>query len=187
MPRHTYGRHNATICGGALLAALVLGGVLGQSDEIPFGYKGREEHLPRHVAPQPIPFDHRAHVESGLACKGCHSGADKGERAGFPEVQKCMLCHSSIKAESPSVQKLAEMAREGREPDWVRVYQLPDFVFFSHANHLAAEITCDKCHGPVEKREVLSQERSTSMEGCMNCHLAEKTSTDCHLCHELGE
>ena len=155
--------------------------------QTPLVYKGKPEQLPREVAPQPIVFSHKLHASSGITCKGCHLGADSSERAGFPALQKCMLCHSSIKAESAGIQKLATMAGEGQEAAWVRVYQLPDFVFFSHANHFAAEVECGKCHGPVEKREVLSQEISTSMETCMNCHLARQVSTDCHLCHELGE
>ncbi len=161
-------------------------GIIG-SGQTPLIYKGRPEQLPREVAAQPIPFSHKLHVSSGISCKGCHLGAGSSERAGFPALQRCMLCHSSIKAESASIQRLASMAGEGREPAWVRVYQLPDFVFFSHANHSTAEVACTKCHGPVEKREVLSQEVSTSMEACMNCHLSRQVSTDCHLCHELGE
>ena len=62
-----------------------------------------------------------------------------------------MLCHRSIKAESASIRKLATMAGEDQDPAWVRVYQLPDFVFFSHAKHSEAEVACTKCHGPVEK------------------------------------
>ncbi len=170
-----------------LLLMLFVSFGITSSGQTPLVYKGKPEQLPREVAPQPIPFSHKRHVSVGISCKGCHLGADSSERAGLPAVQKCMLCHSSIKAESASIQKLATMAGEDRDPAWVRVYQLPDFVFFSHANHSAAEVACATCHGPVEKREVLSQEVSTSMETCMNCHLARQASTDCHLCHELGE
>ena len=168
-----------------MILAVFLGSIsFGQT---PLIYKGKPEQLPREVAPQPIPFSHRLHVSSGIACKGCHSGADSSERAGLPRLQKCMLCHSSIKAESAAIRKLSTLAEEGQEAAWVRVYQLPDFVFFSHASHSKAEVECGKCHGPVEMREVLSKEISTSMETCMNCHLARQASTDCHLCHELGE
>ena len=169
-----------------LLMLVVSLGIIGFG-QVRLVYKGKPEQLPREVAPQPISFSHKLHVASGITCKGCHLGADSSERAGLPAVQKCMLCHSSIKEESAAIQKLAAMAGEGQEIAWVRVYQLPDFVFFSHANHSKAEVECGKCHGPVEKREVLSQEVSTSMEACMNCHLAQQASTDCHLCHELGE
>ena len=175
--------------GAGLLVLLMLAvslGIIGFG-QTPLVYKGKPEQLPREVAPQPIPFSHKLHVSSGITCKGCHLGVDSSERAGFPALQKCMLCHSSIKVESVAIQKLASMAGEGQEAAWVRVYELPDFVFFSHANHSTAEVECGKCHGPVEKREVLSKEISTSMETCINCHLARRTSIDCHLCHELGE
>ncbi len=172
-----------------LFVLLILAVFLGiiSFGQTPLVYKEKTEQLPREVAPQPIAFSHKLHVASGITCKGCHLGADSSERAGFPEPQECMLCHSSIKTESAAIQKLATMAREGQEAAWVRVYQLSDFVFFSHANHSKAEVECQKCHGPVEKRDVLLQEVSISMEACMNCHLARQASTNCHLCHELGE
>jgi hypothetical protein len=34
----------------------------------------------------------------------------------------------------------------------------------------------------VADREVLAQEVSTGMVGCMNCHAARKVSTECHFC-----
>ena len=169
-----------------LLMVFVFLGMTG-SAQTPLIYKGKPEQLPREVAAQPIPFSHKLHVSSGISCKGCHLSANSSERAGLPALERCMLCHRSIKAESASIRKLATMAGEDQDPAWVRVYQLPDFVFFSHAKHSEAEVACTKCHGPVEKRKVLSKEVSTSMETCMNCHLARQASTDCHLCHELGE
>jgi hypothetical protein len=69
----------------------------------------------------------------------------------------------------------------------VRVYQTPDFVFFSHKNHLKAGETCETCHGPVATREVLAKEVSTNMTACMNCHVQRGATTECFFCHELGQ
>ena len=74
----------------------------------------------------------------------------------------------------------------GAKIAWVRVYQVPQFVFFNHGNHRKAGIECVTCHGPVADREVLAQEISAGLVGCMNCHAARKVSTECHFCHALG-
>ena len=111
----------------------------------------------------------------------------KKERAGLPDAEKCMLCHMAIKTDSPAVQELARIHQDGKRLDWVRVYRVPDFVFFSHANHVNAHVECVSCHGPVEERDVLAKEVSTSMITCMNCHVAKKASISCYLCHELGQ
>ena len=153
---------------------------------IPEFYKPKDEKLPAEVGPQPIPFSHKQHVEAGLQCKDCHAGAAKKERAGLPQLENCMLCHRAIAKESPPVQRLAELHQQGTKVKWVRVYQVPDFVFFSHARHLKAGEECRTCHGPVARREVLSKEVSTGMVRCMNCHAERDVSNDCVFCHQLG-
>ncbi len=150
-------------------------------------YKGKIENLPAEVAPQPIAFSHKAHIVTGMKCLDCHTGAASKERAGLPDADQCLLCHTSIKADSPEIQKLAAAAKQGGKVNWVRVYQVPDFVFFSHANHLKAGEQCTTCHGEVEQRDVLAKEVSTSMIECMNCHLERDVSRQCHLCHDLGQ
>ena len=151
------------------------------------GYQGIEEKLPIVVAIQPVPFSHRAHAAAGLSCRNCHRDATKKERAGLPNTDQCLLCHATVRSESPSIRKLAKFLQNGEQLRWVRVYQVPDFVFFSHASHLEAGIACKSCHGQVEQRDVLAKEVSTSMTACMNCHLERKASNECFLCHELGQ
>ncbi len=150
-------------------------------------YQGIQENLPIEVGPQPVPFSHKQHVAAGLSCQDCHASVVKKERAGLPDAEKCMLCHTAIKTDSPAVQKLAGIYKDGTRLDWVRVYRVPDFVFFSHASHVNAGVGCASCHGPVEERDVLAKEISTSMITCMNCHVAKKVSIRCYLCHELGQ
>jgi len=149
-------------------------------------YRGKEEKLPLAVAPQPIAFSHRQHAELGMKCADCHPGAAKSERAGLPGAAACQVCHRAIRSDSPEVRKLAPFLEASGRIPWVRVYRVPEFVFFSHASHVGAGLACESCHGEVSKRDVLAKEVSTSMTACMNCHAARRVSNDCHFCHALG-
>lgn len=86
--------------------------------------------------------------------------------------------------------------REGVEPKsipWVRVHNLPDFVYFDHRAHVTAGVTCQRCHGPVEAMERVRQAESLSMGWCVKCHRDSTengingqpvhASTDCAACH----
>lgn len=158
--------------------------LLGQAP--PGVYRPKEEKLPAAVAPQPIAFSHRVHAAAAAECKDCHTTAQTKDQAGLPEPSRCMLCHQLIAKEKPEIRKLAGLAASGERVRWVRAYQVPDFVFFSHKNHSAAGEKCETCHGPVAERDVLAKEISTSMTACMNCHAARGVSNDCHFCHALG-
>jgi hypothetical protein len=150
-------------------------------------YVSPPEELPAEVGAQPIAFNHKLHVEQGLKCLDCHKGAEKKRAAGLPAMKDCLLCHQTIATESPDIQKMFMLTSSGIKLDWVRVYQTPDFVFFSHKNHLKAGETCETCHGPVATREVLAKEVSTNMTACMNCHVQRGATTECFFCHELGQ
>ena len=55
--------------------------------------------------------------------------------------------------------------------EWTRVHNLPDHVYFNHAQHVTAgKIECQTCHGAVEEMEVLHQDAPLSMGWCINCH-----------------
>jgi hypothetical protein len=133
---------------------------------------------------QPIPFSHKTHIAMKLKCKMCHANPDPGESMGIAEASVCMQCHSSIKADSPSIQKLAGYASQKREIPWVRVYQIPGYVDFSHKTHLDNGATCETCHGQVEQRDALFRETDISMGGCMECHRHNKAPIDCTACNE---
>lgn len=143
---------------------------------------------PRPAEPlrQPVAFSHRQHSLLGLQCVSCHPGSKEKETAGIPDAEFCLRCHASVSQDSPDIQKLAAYEKERQTVPWVRVYQLPGFVFFSHKFHADAGVECDQCHGPVEKREVLFQEKAVTMKSCVDCHKEAAASVDCHLCHELN-
>ena len=136
---------------------------------------------------QPLPYSHKTHVALGLQCRDCHAIADPGFLAGYPAEATCMACHSAIKTDSPHIQELARLSAEGSAVPWRRVYRVPDFVWFSHASHVEdASVDCETCHGPVAEREVLFQEKPTTMAACMACHAQHSAPNDCDLCHDPG-
>jgi hypothetical protein len=95
-----------------------------------------------------------------------------------------MACHATVKKDSPHIQKLAASAKEGNALEWVRVYQIPSYVFFSHRAHVEAGAKCETCHGPVAERDVITKEVDISMGACMDCHRKTKASNDCRFCHD---
>ena len=55
--------------------------------------------------------------------------------------------------------------------EWVRIHNLPDHVYFNHAQHVSVgKIKCQTCHGKVEEMEVVKQHSPLSMGWCINCH-----------------
>jgi Zn ribbon nucleic-acid-binding protein len=134
---------------------------------------------------QPVPFSHKQHVANGLKCADCHPVPDPGDFATIPKTTTCMGCHASIKTDSPHIQKLATLHKEGRRNPWAPVYRIPEWVSFSHRKHLGvAGVTCQDCHGPVEQRVALWREKDLSMNACMECHRMKKASNECLLCHD---
>ena len=134
---------------------------------------------------QPIPYSHKTHATIGLACRDCHSMPGPGKRATFPAEARCMACHTSIKSDSPSIRKLAQYYKEQRPVPWVRVYQIPDYVFFSHQVHLSRDgVSCETCHGPVAQRDVVTKEKGVDMASCMFCHDQYRVPIACNGCHD---
>jgi c(7)-type cytochrome triheme protein len=103
---------------------------------------------------------------------------------GFPAESFCMGCHQAVKANSPHIEMVAAAARENKPLPWVRVYQVPTYVYFSHRVHTAAAVDCDSCHGPVRERDLITKEVLHNMRSCMACHAATKARNDCRACHE---
>lgn len=55
--------------------------------------------------------------------------------------------------------------------EWVRIHNLPDHVYFNHAQHVAVgKLECQNCHGAVEEMETMAQHSPLSMGWCINCH-----------------
>jgi hypothetical protein len=137
---------------------------------------------------QPVPFSHKQHAGAlQLPCEFCHTPSRSGETVAIPQAAACMQCHQTMATSDPGVQNLASYAKTNATIPWVRVYQLPSFVSFSHKVHMEHGSTCQECHGQVAQRDRLYKETDISMAGCMNCHRAKKASLDCDTCHTLEQ
>lgn len=133
---------------------------------------------------QPIPFSHKTHAGTlEIECSTCHPNPDPGEMAGIAPASLCMECHIAVATKDPGVQALAQAVEEEREIDWVRIYEIPGYVWFSHRAHAETGNTCGECHGPVSRHDRLFREGDVSMAGCVNCHLSKGASVDCAFCH----
>ena len=113
---------------------------------------------------QPLPYSHKTHVGLGLQCRICHTNPEAGKLMTYPPTAFCMGCHQSVAADRPSIQKLAAYAKSGEPIPWVRVYRVPDYVYWRHGSHLEAEVACTECHGPVAERDVIRME--TNVPAC---------------------
>jgi mono/diheme cytochrome c family protein len=146
---------------------------------------------------QPIHYSHKIHSGANqIDCQYCHSSARVSKHSGIPSLNVCMNCHENIAEyngeedlekgytkdfytnEIKKLYKSVGWDEENRvytgdtEPvKWVRIHNLPDFVYFNHAQHVnVAGVECQTCHGPVEEMEIAYQHSSLTMGWCINCH-----------------
>jgi len=153
-----------SIFGAAFLAAFALYVVLEVNRS---GYVTRAGE----VRDQPIPFSHQHHVGGlGIDCRYCHTSVEVSATAGLPPTRTCMNCHSQIWSQSPMLEPVRASFRSGESLEWVRVHDLPDFVYFNHSAHVNRGVGCTTCHGPVDRMPLMYQEKSLQMEWCLDCH-----------------
>ena len=146
---------------------------------------------------QPIHYSHKIHSGANqIECQYCHSSAKKSKHSGIPSLNVCMNCHENIADYNGEedlekgytkdfytneIKKLykavgwdedSQSYTGDTEPvKWVRIHNLPDFVYFNHAQHVTvAGVDCQKCHGPVEEMEILYQYSPLTMGWCIDCH-----------------
>ncbi len=120
---------------------------------------------------QPVPYDHSFHVnELGLDCRYCHSKVEQASHANVPASSTCMNCHSIIKTDSPLLETVRASYQSGEPVPWVRVHQVPDYVYFDHSVHVNRGISCVECHGNVNTMEVVKHVEPQSMGWCLDCH-----------------
>lgn len=138
----------------------------------------------REPAPiQPLVFSHRIHAgENGIPCFFCHRYPLKSPVAGIPAVATCVkTCHPAIGLE---IRELAAYSNKQEPIPWVRVYVLPDHIYFPHMMHLRAGLACADCHGDVAAQEPLTRSVKLKMGWCLDCHKLKKVGIDCWMCHK---
>lgn len=120
---------------------------------------------------QPVPFSHARHAgELGLDCRYCHSTVDKAGYAAIPPTQTCMNCHTQVLRDSPLLAPVRASFETGLPVEWVKVHELPDYVFFDHSVHVNRGVSCVSCHGRIDRMEVVRHAEPLSMAFCLDCH-----------------
>lgn len=120
---------------------------------------------------QPIPFSHEHHVGGlGISCEYCHTSVEQSPFAGIPPTYTCMTCHSQIWNTSPLLAPVRESYRTNMPLHWIRVNDLPDFVYFDHSIHIHKGIGCVTCHGRVDHMPLLRKQNTLLMKWCLDCH-----------------
>jgi hypothetical protein len=147
-----------SLVGGLILFAMVL---------------GRSSYVTRanEFIEQPIQFSHLHHVtDDGIDCRYCHTSVETSPFAGIPPTKTCMNCHSQLFATEPILEPVRASFRDDKPLHWIRVHDLPDFVYFNHSIHVKKGMGCETCHGRVDQMPLMEQVNTLQMEWCLNCH-----------------
>lgn len=127
-----------------------------------------------------------------IPCRYCHTMPYKGRHSTLPSTDICMNCHSTVGQDKEWVLVLKSYWERGEPIPWVKVHDLPDFVYYDHSVHLNAvddkgqlKLDCKDCHLDVENHEVVAVQTAFNMGWCIECHRKPEmnASTDCVVCH----
>ncbi len=120
---------------------------------------------------QPIAFPHKVHAgDNKIPCLYCHYAARTSRHAGIPPASVCMNCHNIMEKQTVEIEKLKEAVQQDRPIRWVKIHNLPDFVYFNHSQHVLSGVKCQSCHGPIEKMVRVEQFAPLTMGWCLQCH-----------------
>ena len=153
---------------------------------------------------QPIYYSHKVHAGiNQINCLYCHNSALESKHATVPSVNVCMNCHKAISAYekgpklynesgdeingTAEIEKLYKYAgytpgqqwnpANAKPIEWIKIHNLPDHVFFSHAQHTnAGKVSCQTCHGNIQEMDEVKQVSELSMGWCINCHRESKVN-----------
>ena len=105
--------------------------------------------------------------------KGTYFDLDKTSEKDYTATFKKFLAKDYEKDASQVQQEDLDAITSmfNRPIEWVRVHNLPDHVYFNHAQHVdAGNVACETCHGDISSMEVVKQHAPLSMGWCINCH-----------------
>jgi mono/diheme cytochrome c family protein len=153
---------------------------------------------------QPIYYSHKVHAGiNQINCLYCHGSAWESKHAGIPSLNICMNCHKAISTYekgpklydednneingTAEIQKLYKYAgytsgqpwnpANAKSPEWVKIHNLPDHVYFNHSQHVnAGKVACQTCHGNIQEMDKVTQMAELSMGWCINCHRETKVN-----------
>ena len=81
-----------------------------------------------------------------------------------------MGCHTNVRDKSPRLELVRKSYQTGEPIPWVKVHDLPDYVFFNHQAHVTAGVSCVTCHGRIDQEVEVHQEKPLNMAWCISCH-----------------
>jgi len=151
------------------------------------GYYANAAFYPGTTPEQPINFSHKIHAgDFEIPCMYCHTQARRSISAGVPSVNKCVGCHNEVATDRPQIKKVINYFENKEAIPWIKVHDLPDFVYFPHKRHVQADVECQTCHGPVETMERVTRMAPVKMGECLACHKENEVEhgTDCWTCHK---
>ena len=120
---------------------------------------------------QPVAFSHALHAgELGMDCRYCHTTVENAAFAAVPPSATCMNCHKNIAPESRKLLQVRETFASGDAVPWVKVHNLPDYVYFDHSAHVTRGVSCVTCHGRVDQMEQVYHAKPLTMAWCLECH-----------------
>ena len=162
-------RHTNIYSRVSIVALLVFGGALGAGIAA-LNWSSYNTNQDVYVD-QPIQFSHAHHVgDDGIDCRYCHTSVETSAFAGIPPTKTCMNCHSQLWNTAPILEPVRASFRDDKPLHWIRVHDLPDFVYFNHSIHVKKGMGCETCHGRVDQMPLMMQKNSLQMEWCINCH-----------------
>jgi hypothetical protein len=124
---------------------------------------------------QPVPFSHHRHVAgNGIDCRYCHTTVENSSFAGIPPTETCMTCHSQILTDQSILKPVIDSWNTGESLEWVRLNDLPDFVYFNHSIHIDKGIGCNHCHSNnkvrIDEMRLTVKAQTFHMSWCLDCH-----------------
>jgi cytochrome c551/c552 len=190
---------NKVYIGLLALLLFVVGGYLMAKGTINLGRQ--KDYAPT----QPIYYSHKVHAGiNQISCLYCHGNAWESKHAAIPSLNVCMNCHKAISTYekgpklydedgkeingTAEIQKLYDAAgftagqqtwdpSKAKGVEWVKIHNLPDHVYFNHAQHInAGKVQCQTCHGPIQEMDKVYQFSDLSMGWCINCHRETKVN-----------
>jgi hypothetical protein len=122
---------------------------------------------------QPVPYSHALHAgQLGLDCRYCHNTVEQAAHAAIPATATCMNCHKMVFTKSEKLAPIRQSNETGSAVEWLKVHDLPDYVYFNHSAHVTRGVGCVTCHGRIDQMEVVYQHEPLSMSWCVDCHRA---------------
>jgi cytochrome c2 len=120
-------------------------------------------------------------------CMNCHKVVN--EYTGGPDKYEIKDENGNVINGTTEIQKLYQYAgftpgpgaqwdpAKAKSPEWVKIHNLPDHVYFNHAQHTrVGNVQCQTCHGNIQTMDKVSQQSELSMGWCINCHRQTKVN-----------